>query len=123
VKLSLLSWTAVVSLGGFAAIARFLVDGLVSSAFGRDLPLGTLVVNLTGAFALGLVAGVALTGNALILVGTATIGSYTTFSTWMLETHRLREDGEFLSAFANIVVSLLLGLGAIALGRTIGAHL
>jgi fluoride exporter len=122
-KLSLLTWIAVVFLGGFAAIARFLVDGFVGSAFGRSFPLGTLVVNLSGAFALGLVSGFALTGNALILIGTATIGSYTTFSTWMLETDRLREEGEFLSAFANVAVSLLVGLGAVALGRTIGAHI
>jgi CrcB protein len=65
---------------------------------------------------------VALTGDALLLVGTATLGSYTTFSTWMLETQRLTEDGELGPAVANVLVSLIVGLGAIALGRTLGAH-
>lgn len=109
-------------LGGVGAIARFLLDGLLSTAVGRTLPLGTFAVNLTGAFLLGLCTGLALTGTALTLAGTATIGSYTTFSTWMLETHRLRDEGDFRWAGANVIASLAVGLGAAALGRWIGAH-
>ncbi len=116
-------WIGVVLCGGVSSIARFLLDGLVSQRAGRELPVGTFVVNISGAFLLGLLTGLAVTGNALILAGTATVGSYTTFSTWMLETNRLREDGEFRGATGNVVLSLLLGLGAIALGRLIGEQL
>lgn len=115
-------WLGVALLGGIGALLRFFVDAFVSSRVPGDLPAGTLVVNLTGAIVLGLLTGLALSGDALLLLGTATIGSYTTFSTWMLETHRLAEDGEPRAAAANVLVSLGLGLGAAALGRLIGAH-
>jgi CrcB protein len=118
-----LTWIAVLAVGAIGALARFFIDSIISTKFGRDFPLGTLVINISGAFALGLVTGLALTGNGLIIVGTATLGSYTTFSTWVLETHRLREDGEYVRAFANSAISLAFGIGAVALGRTIGAHL
>jgi CrcB protein len=64
-----------------------------------------------------------LTGNGLLIAGTAAIGSYTTFSTWMLETHRLAEDGELNLAILNVAVSLVLGFGAALLGKAIGARL
>jgi CrcB protein len=116
-------WLGVAVLGGAGALLRFFVDGLISARVVGDFPVGTLVVNLSGATVLGLLTGLALSGDALVLVGTATIGSYTTFSTWMLETHRLTEDGEPRAAAANVLVSLAVGLGAAALGRLIGAHL
>jgi CrcB protein len=120
--MSAVTWIGVLVLGGLGALARFLIDAVIGTAFGRDFPLGTLTINISGAFALGLVTGLALTGDAVVLAGTATLGSYTTFSTWMLETHRLREEGEFLRALANTLISLAFGIGAIALGRTIGAQ-
>jgi CrcB protein len=120
--MSVITWLGVAVLGGVGALVRFLLDGVVSSAPGRDLPFGTFTVNVSGAFLLGLVSGLAFTGDALALAGTATLGSYTTFSTWMLETHRLREEGEFWPALGNVLISLAVGLGAVALGRTVGAH-
>jgi CrcB protein len=119
VNLSLITWIGVALLGGAGAVARFLVDGLVDAVLGRSFPLGTLAVNVSGSFLLGLLAGLAINPNALVLAGTATLGSYTTFSTWMLETHRAREDGNALGAVINITVSLLAGFGAVALGRAI----
>jgi fluoride exporter len=119
---SLLVWIAVGILGGIGALGRFFVDGIVAARVGRDFPVGTLVVNLSGATVLGLFVGLGFTGNGLLLAGTATIGSYTTFSTWMLETHRLVEDGELALAGANVLVSLVAGVSAAALGRFIGAH-
>jgi CrcB protein len=116
-------WLGVVVCGGIGAVARFMLDGLVSQRAGRELPIGTFVINVSGSFVLGMLAGLALTGNALTVAGTATVGSYTTFSTWMLETHRLREDAEFPGAIGNVILSLLVGLGAIALGRLIGEQL
>lgn len=120
--MSIWVWVAVAGCGGAGATIRFLLDGAVSQRLGRALPFGTLVINLSGALLLGLLAGVALAGDALVIAGTATLGSYTTFSTWMLETHRLGEDGDVAAAIANAILSLAAGAAAAALGRAIGGH-
>lgn len=116
-------WVGVALLGGCGAIGRFLLDGWVGERTRGAFPLGTLAVNLSGALALGLLTGLALSGDALVLVGTATLGSYTTFSTWMLESQRLAEDAELGLALLNVALSLSAGIGAAALGRLLGAHL
>jgi CrcB protein len=116
-------WIAVAALGAAGAVARLLIEDVVSSKLPIAYPVGTLAVNVSGAFVLGLLAGAALTGAALVLAGAATIGSYTTFSTWMLETHSLREDDRKNAALANVLVSVAVGIGAVALGRTIGGWL
>lgn len=121
--MSALLWVGVALLGGVGALGRFALDSVVSARFGRDFPLGTLVVNVSGAFALGFLAGVALDGDRYLLAGTAVLGSYTTFSTWMLETQRLGEDGEAAGLFLNLALSVAVGLGAAALGRVIGGAL
>jgi CrcB protein len=108
-------------LGGVGANARFLVHTVVLTRAGSDLPLATLAVNASGSLLLGLLAGVSLSGDALVLTGTATLGSYTTFSTWMLDTHLLSTNGRRWTALLNVLVSLALGVGAVALGRVIGS--
>ena len=120
---TVLLWVGVGALGGLGAVARVLLDAAVCARAGRALPLGTFAVNVTGAFVLGLIAGIALSGDALLLAGTAALGSYTTFSTWMFETHRLGEDGEPGALFANVALSLACGVGAAALGRALGTAL
>jgi CrcB protein len=120
---SVLLWVAVVLIGGAGSVARFLADGVVGSAAGRDFPVGTLAVNLSGAVILGLLTGLALGHDQALLAGTATVGSYTTFSTWMLETQRLTEERQHRKALVNIVLSLAAGIAAAALGRLIGLHL
>jgi fluoride exporter len=120
---SALVWVGVGLLGGLGALLRFFLDGLIAARVRRDFPLGTFVINVTGAAILGLLVGLGFTGTRLLLAGTATLGSYTTFSTWMLESQRLVEDGELAVAGANLLVSLVVGLGAVALGRVIGTHL
>jgi fluoride exporter len=120
---SALIWAGVAFLGGLGALARFLVDRQVSQRFGAGFPLGTLVVNASGALLLGFLFGIALRGHAYLLAGTAVLGSYTTFSTWMLESQRLGEEGEGTAMAANIVVSIAAGLGGAALGRLIGGAL
>jgi CrcB protein len=104
--------------GAVGAIARFLLDGVVSARASSSFPWGTLLVNLTGAFALGFVTG-KLSGDAQLLVGTGLLGGYTTFSTWMFESHRLGEDGELGRSLLNLVGSLALGILAVWLGRTL----
>ena len=115
-------WIGVALLGGGGALARFMLDGTVGSLARGGFPLGTLAVNVSGALLLGLLSGAALTGDALVLAGTATLGSYTTFSTWMLESQRLAEDAEGGGALLNIGLSLAAGVGAAALGHAIGVH-
>ncbi len=110
-------------LGGAGAIARFLLDGTVADRLGRTFPFGTLVVNLSGALALGLLVGLAPGGDTLRLLGTGLLGAYTTFSTWAFESHRLAEAGEARLSAVNFAVSLALGVLAVWLGRKLGMAL
>ena len=121
--MSVWAWIAVAVLSGTAALARFVIVALLSARAAGTFPLGTFVVNITGALLLGLVTGLAVEGDALVQIGSATLGSYTTFSTWMLETERLTENGEPPVAAFNILLSLFVGVGAIALGRAIGMQI
>ena len=116
-------WAATAGVGGAGALARFWLDGAIARRAGRSFPFGTLVINVTGAFVLGLLTGLALTGNALLIAGTAAIGSYTTFSTWMLESQRLVEEGAVGAAALNLLGSLVAGVAAAALGKAIGGWL
>jgi fluoride exporter len=109
--------------GGLGAVARFAFDGLVQDRVSSEFPLGTLVVNLSGSFVLGLLTGLRAPHETVLLIGTATIGSYTTLSTWMLESHRPAEDGEPAVAWLNLGVSLLAGFGCALAGRALGVAL
>jgi CrcB protein len=117
------TWIGVAVLGGFGALGRFALDATVSARSGDGFPVGTLAVNLSGAFILGLLTGLGLGGQTFLLAGTATIGAYTTFSTWMLETHRLAEDRDLRGAAVNLTLSVLAGVAIAALGRWIGGRL
>lgn len=117
-----LLWIAVILIGGCGSVLRFVLDGAVGIRLGRGFPYGTMVINISGAFVLGLLTGLALAGDQALLAGTAAVGSYTTFSTWMLETQRLDEERQHRLAAANVVVSLVVGVAAAALGRWIGAQ-
>jgi CrcB protein len=112
-----LVWTGVLFAGGIGAVLRFLLDGAVGRRANGPFPFGTLAVNISGALVLGLLSGLALSHNLALVAGTGVIGSYTTFSTWMLETQRLGEERQGRRALVNIVGSLVLGIGAAALGR------
>ena len=114
---------AVALVGGAGAVARFVLDGAVSGRLGREFPYGTLAVNLTGAFVLGVLAGATISADAARIAGTGFVGAYTTFSTWALESHRLGEDGELRLGALNFAVSLALGLAAAWAGRRLGAAL
>jgi fluoride exporter len=121
--MTVLLWTAVGLIGGGGSVLRFLVDSAVGARLGKGFPYGTLLINLSGAVILGLLTGLAFSTDAALLAGTAAVGSYTTFSTWMFETQRLTEERRYPAAALNIGVSLVLGVAAAALGRTIGMHL
>ena len=121
--MSALVWVAVVLIGGAGSVLRFLADGVLAATAGHGFPVGTLAVNLSGAVILGLITGLALGHDETLLAGTAAVGSYTTFSTWMLETQRLTEERQHRTAAVNVAASLVLGVAAAALGRLLGAHL
>jgi CrcB protein len=116
-------WIGVGLVSGIGALLRFAVHTLVQRRAGSVFPFGTLAVNASGSLLLGLLHGIGATGDTTLLLGTALLGSYTTFSTWMVETEGLRERRDERMAIANVLVSLALGLAAVALGWAVGAAL
>lgn len=121
--MSIPAWIAVGLLGGLAAGARFLIDFEVSLRARGPFPLGILAVNLSASLALGLVAGLALHGEALAIVAGGGIGSFSTFSTWILDSHRLAAAGLARVAWLDIGLSLVAGFAAVALGHWLGTVL
>ncbi len=115
-----------VALGGAAgAAARYAVDAWISDRTGGEFPWGTLAINVSGSFLLGLLFALTVERSLLpaatrapLMIGF--IGAYTTFSTLMLESWRLWEDGSLGVALANLVGSSLLGILAVVLGLTLG---
>lgn len=110
-------------LGGLGALGRFALDGAVSRRFTGSFPLGTFAVNLTGAFLLGVVAGAISSEDASRLLATGALGAFTTFSTWMLESHRLAEEGRGEIGAGNFALSLAAGILVVWLGRKLGMAL
>lgn len=108
------------ALGGVGAILRFLLDGSVSARLITDFPIGTLAVNLAGALTLGLLVGFGLDGSDLRLTGVGLLGSFTTFSTWMIESERLSEDGAIAAGLGNLLISLALGFLLAWVGVRVG---
>lgn len=123
-----LLWVAIGSaLGG---ISRFWLSGFVGRRIGETFPWGTMAVNVTGAVAIGMITAIALTNPpsfdlrmAWPLAVTGFLGSYTTVSSFSLQTLMLARDGEHRRAAANIALSILLCLGAVALGYASGIGL
>lgn len=110
--------------GGLGSLARWGASGLLANTVGQTFPWGTLFVNVTGSFAIGLFA--ALTGpdgrwlapsalREFVMIGF--FGGYTTFSSFSLQTLNLAEDGQWLKAGANCVLSLVLCLVGVWLGH------
>ena len=111
--------------GAAGAVSRYLVDAFISDRFGGAFPLGTFLINITGSFALGLLFALAIERSVLpadfrgpLMIGF--LGAYTTFSTLMLESWRLVEDGAIALALANIAGSMVLGVVAVVAGLAIG---
>jgi fluoride exporter len=119
----MIAWVGVLVAGGFGAVLRFLVDGAVARRAARSFPFGTLAVNISGAVLLGLLSGLALSRHVALVADTAFVGSYTTFSTWMLETQRLGEERQVGGVVANLVASIVLGIAAALLGQWIAGRL
>lgn len=116
-----LAWLLVGVLGGAGAVARFAVDRAVSARITATMPLGTFTVNAAGAFLLGLMTGGGVGGDTRLVLGGGLVGAFTTFSTWMFETHRLAEDPGPRHALPNIALGVAVGLVAAAAGWALGA--
>lgn len=110
-------WVGVGAIGGLASITRFVVHGLFPRDSDAGFPFGTLAVNLSGSFVLGLLSGAGVVGDAYLLSATAAIGSYTTFSTWILDSERLARHGLRGRVAANLIGTLALGVAAVEAGR------
>ena len=113
--------------GAVGAVLRFLVDRVVQRRASIDFPVGILVINVTGAFLLGVItAGVThhhVPSAWTAVVGTGLLGAFTTFSSFTYDAVNLMERQEWGRAGAYLVVSLVPGLLVAAAGLAVGAHL
>ena len=115
------TWIGVAVLGGLGAVLRHVVDAGVAARVRHTLPLGIFVVNITGAFAIGVLAGSGAGPDVTRILGAGLLGGYTTFSTWMLQVEVLRRGGRSHLAVTYVVASVVLGLAAVALGRSLAS--
>lgn len=114
--------------GAVGALARFAVASYVGNRMGSRFPYGTMLINLSGSFLIGVVMTViaeraSINRNIVFLVPIGFIGAYTTFSTFEFETLRLVQDGQVLPAFTNITLSILIGFAMVWLGVFVGRML
>lgn len=107
-------------LGGLGAATRFVVDGLIRGRWSRVFPLATVLINVSGSALLGLLSGAmayhSLAPNAYLVASVGFCGGYTTFSTAMVETVRLAQQGDYRRSVVNALGTFLLAVGAAALG-------
>jgi len=116
--------------GALGSVGRFWFSGVVARQFGETFPWATLLVNISGSFAIGFFA--ALTGpqgrwmihpNGRLFFMVGVCGGYTTFSAFSLQTLNLMEEGEWLHAGAYVVMSVILCLAGVWLGHLLAASL
>lgn len=117
------AWALVAPAGALGAVARFGTGRLIARITGLGAPWGVMGVNLLGAFLVGLVAGLALGHGPFLVLALGFLGSYTTFSTWMVETEMLVEGRRYTAALVNVVGPAIGGLVLVAAGLAAGAAL
>ena len=129
-KSMLLTYSLVALGGAIGSVARFWCSGFVANALGQTFPWGTLVVNVVGSFVIGFIG--TLTGpdghlfvpsDARTFVMVGVCGGYTTFSSFSLQTLSLIQDGEWLQAGWNVVLSVILCMISVWLGHIAAASL
>lgn len=111
--------------GSVGALARFVVDGVIRSVMPGTVPVGTIVINITGSLVLGVLTGLvvfhAAPSTVTLVAGTGFCGGYTTFSTASFETVRLLQQGQLRAAGLNGAVTLLGALAAAAGGLALAS--
>ncbi len=112
--------------GALGALVRWGISRLAVDLWGPGFPLGTLIVNLSGCFFLGLIMELGEQGSWIspelrMVIGVGFIGALTTFSTFAFETLRLSRRGGWLLAGANMTLNLVLGLALVWLGARLGS--
>lgn len=111
--------------GALGAPARYLVELAISARTGRRFPWGTLVVNVSGSFALGFITGLALYHGLATapkaVIGTGFVGAYTTYSTFAYETVDVASRASTRHAGAYAVGSVVAGVAAATLGLVLAA--
>ena len=112
------------ALGG---VSRFWLSGIIAQRYGESFPMGTLAVNVSGSFLIGLIAALGDTEGRLFVPAyarqflmTGILGGYTTFSSFSLQTLNLMREGEWLFAAVNVALSIVLCLVAVWLGHVFG---
>ncbi|MDH6131762.1 CrcB protein [Kitasatospora sp. MAA4] len=122
-----MNWLLVILGAVVGAPLRYLTDRAVQSRHDTVFPWGTFAANLTGCLILGTLAGAVSAGAASsqlqLLIGTGLCGALTTYSTFSYETLRLAEDGAAFFAVANVVASVVAGLGAVYTGSALAQAL
>jgi len=111
----------VIALGGaIGTLLRYIAGGLDYRFSGGVFPISTLVVNITGSLVIGFLWGIVdrftVSPNVRLFVFIGVLGGYTTFSTFSLETFNLMRDGEYRIALMNVILSVILSIGAVFLG-------
>jgi fluoride exporter len=111
--------------GGLGSMLRFWVGGVVSGKMGTRFPHGTFVINCTASFLIGFIITLLAekthwSPNLRFLIPIGFIGGYSTFSTFEYETFRVVQEGEFLIAFLNVALSVVVGFVAVWLGVIAG---
>lgn len=125
--IELLWGAALVTLGAtFGTPARFFISGAIARRFGETIPWGTLVVNVSGCLVMGLVAAFAIVhdlssgSHYWLLAATGFLGSYTTVSSFALQTRALLRDGELRLAGWYMLLSMVACLAMVAAGLSAG---
>ncbi len=114
--------------GGLGCVARYLASGWTYQLLGRDLPYGTLLVNVLGSFLLALLLTLGLRSTFIspelrIGLSVGFMGGFTTFSTFSYETLRLLDEGSLWQAGANVLLNVLLCLLFALLGMILAKQL
>jgi CrcB protein len=118
--------------GAVGSVGRFWLSGLVANRFGETFPWGTLVINVTGSFVIGVIGALASPEGRMdsqsrafatqfLMIGVC--GGYTTFSSFSWQTLRLLQDREWLYAGGNVILSVILCMIAVWLGYLLGSIL
>lgn len=114
----------IVGIGGiFGSIVRYFLGKVISEKASSLFPIGTFIINITGAFLLGILSTVNIGNNLYILFGDGFLGAYTTFSTFMYEGFYLFHEKGKINALTYILHSLIIGVIGYAAGNYLGIHI